>query len=74
LTGPVEVKIVFREDSTYVEVRELEGTMPRDRGDLDNVCKSVLEGLSAQRSGIEAMVPILIDDDRQVVRLVAEFM
>jgi len=73
LTGPVEVKIIFRENSTFVEVREVEGSMPVKRGDLDNCCKSVLESLSAQRSGVESLVPILIKDDSQVIHLVAEF-
>jgi len=73
LTGPVEVKIIFREDSTFVEVRELEGPMPKKRGDLDNCVKAVLEGLSAQAGGVESLAPILINDDRQVVRIMAEF-
>lgn len=65
----VAIQILFLPDSTVVQVREVEGTPRGTRaGDIDNLCKSVLEGLQPQAG---TLAPILIDDDSQVVELFA---
>lgn len=67
MKGPVEVQMIVGKKFTYVTVVEVPAIDERKRpaGDIDNFAKSVLEALQAEYS--------LIKDDKQVVRLVAEF-
>lgn len=79
IEGPVEVRLIFGlnggEPYTHVQVIPLEGAakVPKDRPDLDNLVKAALDGLQSAQRGVESAVPIMLRDDRQVVRLVAEF-
>jgi len=69
----VAVWIDFLPDMTVVVVESVERqARGKNAGDIDNLVKSVLEGLHSQKSGVEALVPILIEDDSQVVMLKAD--
>ena len=68
--GPVGVEFIFKPDRTIVQVWPVDAP-PRGKraGDLDNFVKAVFEGLMHQSRGLESLVPILIEDDSQVVIL-----
>jgi len=66
MSGYVEVFVRFAKEKTVIEVRPAADCLNKPlRGDLDNYVKSILEGLQGEYG--------LIEDDRQVVRLAAEF-
>lgn len=68
LKGNVAVTITFTPKHTQVRVYQQPGKQRGKRaGDIDNLCKSVLEALQEFQQ-----VPILIDDDSQVTMLYAE--
>jgi len=69
--GPTEVRITFEANLTHVTVSSPTdaGARPRGlRGDVDNLTKTVLEGLQPQRG---VMGSSILRDDRQVVALQA---
>lgn len=74
--GPVAVRIVIvRGEHPYaiVAVSHLAPKMTGKRTpDLDNMAKSILDGLMSYKSG-GVLIPGLIADDSQVVRLLVEF-
>jgi crossover junction endodeoxyribonuclease RusA len=60
--GPVEVQLIFNQDGTAVIVTPLPLDMKSGlRGDLDNLAKTVLDGLNGVAWG----------DDRQVLKITA---
>lgn len=69
LTGPVLVRILFVLDEanpcTLVEVSNTRSLGVPRHGDLDNMVKSILDGIQ------HPFLPALIRDDKQVVQLVA---
>ena len=56
---PAEVTIHVYKDRVEVEVGVAEGLPPTARADLDNLAKSVLDGLNG----------VAFDDDRQIAKL-----
>jgi len=81
IEGPVHVIVMFRVagkgKKTVVIVRQVdESFMPKVkvRPDLDNALKAVLDGLQPpQGNGVDALAPILVKDDRQVVGVFTMF-
>jgi len=62
LGGPVRVAVSFQADRIVVEVGRSDCVRPKGvRGDVDNLCKAVLDCLSG----------VVFFDDRQVVELTA---
>jgi Holliday junction resolvase RusA-like endonuclease len=70
LKGPLSVRIWFllggADPFTVVEVSEVEGGPPPKHADVDNLAKSILDGMQ------HGVAPILIRDDNDVVRLSVE--
>lgn len=56
---PLSVTLTYTPDGQLIEIRELDGDMPRWRGDLDNIVKLTLDALNG----------IAWKDDKQVIHL-----
>jgi Holliday junction resolvase RusA-like endonuclease len=65
----VAVTIDFHDNFTLIDVTEMGGKRGKRAGDLDNMIKTVFEALQDFQN-----VPILIEDDSQVVSVKARVM
>ena len=61
--GPVHVRIRLHKDKTTVTIEDTSAATAGLRGDIDNYCKAILDGLQTDAAAL--------GNDRQVVRLTA---